>query len=226
MLSNVGRYPWLPIDVEFGLSKPHCGNNSSKSRYIQKLRRRLNYAYQKASKYSDQQAQKYKSSYDKSIKGPQLQVNNVVLVKIVAHKSRHKIQDKWELEEYLVVEQPIAGTPVYKVQPVTGSNIRTLHRNLLSPLGVKLGPDYKSDDSVLDEDSDSDDSIVETDPKTKLVGKRKTQEGKSFKGQSQNEIEEKKSQSKEEKHVEFESQIELFPESEPSSDSLPKEDNS
>ena len=134
-------------------------------------------------------------------------MNDVVLVKIVAHKSRHKIQDKWEPEEYVVIEQPIAGTPVYKVQPVTGGNIRTLHRNLLLPLCVKLEPDYKSDDSILDEDSDSDDSIVETNPKTKLVGKRKTQEGKSSKGQSQNEIEEKKSQSKEEKHVEFESQI-------------------
>ena len=47
---------------------PYCGDNSSKSRYVQKLRRRLNYAFQKASKYSHQQAQKYKSSYDKSMK--------------------------------------------------------------------------------------------------------------------------------------------------------------
>ena len=75
----------------------------------------------------------------------------------------------------MVVEQPIAGTPVYKVQPVTGGNIRTLHRNLLLPLGIKLEPDYKSDDSILDEDSDLDDSVVETDPRTKSVGKRKTQ---------------------------------------------------
>ena len=106
-------------------------------------------------------------------------MNDVVLVKIVAHKSRHKIQDKCEPEEYVVVEQPIAGTPVYKVQPVTGDNIRTLHRNLLLPLGIKLEPDYKSDDSILDEGSDSDDSIVETDPRTKVVGKREIQEGKS-----------------------------------------------
>ena len=189
------------------------------------MRRRLNYAYQKASKYSDQQAQKYKSSYDKSIKGPQLKVNDVVLVKIVAHKSRHKIQDKWEPEEYVVVEQPIASTPVYKVQTVTGDNIRTLHWNLLLPLGVKLEPEYKSDDSILDEDSDSDNSIVETDSKTKIIGKREIQEEKSSKDQCHDEIEERKPQSKEEKHVEFESQIELFPESEPSSDSLLKEDN-
>ena len=47
----------------------------------------------------------------------------------------------------MVAEQPIAETPVCKVQPVTGGNIRTLHRNLLLPQGVKLELDYKSDDS-------------------------------------------------------------------------------
>ena len=164
----------MPIDVEFGLTKPNCKDNSSKSRYIQKLRRRLNYAFQKASKYSEQQAQKYKSSYDKSIKSPQLQEKDVVLVKFVAHKGRHKLQDKWEPEEYVVVEQPISGTPVYKVQPVTGSNIRILHRNLLLPLGVKLEPDYKSDDSILKEDySSSDESLVMDDSKAKLYGRKK-----------------------------------------------------
>ena len=43
-----GRHPRLPIDVEFGLPKSNSGDNSSKSRYVQKLRRRLNYAFQKA----------------------------------------------------------------------------------------------------------------------------------------------------------------------------------
>ena len=148
-----GRHPRLPIDVAFGLHKPNCSDNCSKSRYIQKLRRRLNYAHKKASQYSSEQAQKYKTSYDKSVKGPQLQVNDLVLVKIVAHKARHKIQDKWESEEYIVIEQPIPGTPVYRVRPVTGTKVRTLHRNLLLPLGVKYQPDTDSDES------DSDDSV-------------------------------------------------------------------
>ena len=143
-----GRHPRLPTHVEFGLHKPNCSDNCSKSRYIQKLRRRLNYAHKKASKYSSEQAQKYKTSDDKSVKGPQLQVNDLVLVKIVAHKARHKIQDKWESEEYIVLEQPIPGTPVYRVRPVTGTKVRTLHRNLLLPLGVKYQPDIDSDDSV------------------------------------------------------------------------------
>ena len=148
-----GRHPRLPIDVAFGLHKPNSSDNCSKSRYIQKLRRRFNYAHKKASKSSSEQAQKYKTSYDKSVKGPQLQVNDLVLVKIVAHKARHKIQDKWESEEYIVIEQPIPGTPVYRVRPVTGTKVRTLHRNLLLPLGVKYQPDIDSDES------DSDDSV-------------------------------------------------------------------
>ena len=187
-----GRHPRLPIDVEFGLNKPNCSDNSSKSRYIQKLRRRLNYAFQKASKYSDQQAGKYKHSYDKSVKGPQLHEHDLVLVKIVAHKGRHKLQDRWEPEEYVVIEQPIAGTPVYKVKPVNGDNVRTLHRNLLLPLGVKLEPDYESDDSILEEDSDEDEGGFVGNPTMGSTDKLSHKE-------------KKEDSSKPKKHVKFES---------------------
>ena len=193
-----GRHPRLPIDVEFGLPKSNSGDNSSKSRYVQKLRRRLNYAFQKATKVANQQANKYKSSYDKTIKGPQLQEKDLVLVKIVAHKGRHKLQDKWEPEEYVVVEQPIAGTPVYRVQPVTEGNIRTLHRNLLLPLGVKLEPDYDSDDSILEEDdSSSDELVILEDNRNKVSDKGKAaSKSQSYPNES--------------KHVEFDSNIEIF----------------
>ena len=194
-----GRHPRLPIDVEFGLPKSNSGDNSSKSRYVQKLRRRLNYAFQKVNKVANQPAHKYKTSYDKSIRGPQLQEKDIVLVKIVAHKGRHKLQDKWEPEEYVVVEQPIAGTPVYRVQPVTGGNIRTLHRNLLLPLGVKLEPDYDSDDSILEEDdSGSDESIVPGDTKAKVCDRKRL-------------VKKTQPHSEENKHVEFDSNVDIFP---------------
>ena len=193
-----GRHPRLPIDVEFGLPKSNSGDNSSKSRYVQKLRRRLNYAFQKATKVANQQANKYKSSYDKSIKGPQLQEKDLVLVKIVAHKGRHKLQDKWEPEEYVVVEQPIAGTPVYRVQPVTGGNIRTLHRNLLLPLGVKLEPDYDSDDSILEEDDSSSDELEILEDKRKKVSDKRNVESWSH------------TYPKGSKHVEFHSHVDIF----------------
>ena len=154
------------------------------------------------------------------MKGPQLQEKDVVLVKIVAHKGRHKLQDKWEPEEYVVVEQWIAGTPVYKVQPVTGGNIRTLQRNFLSPLGVKLEPDYKSDDSILEEDySSSDESVVMADSKTKVKGKKKSLTTSS-KDNSQTEMKYEKLQSKEEKHVEFDSKLEISPDSTIKSDTV------
>ena len=193
-----GRHPRLPIDVEFGLPKSNSGDNSSKSRYVQKLRRRLNYAFQKATKVANQQANKYKSSYDKSMKGPQLQEKDLVLVKIVAHKGRHKLQDKWEPEEYVVVEQPIAGTPVYRVQPVTGGNIRTLHRNLLLPLGVKLEPDYDSDDSILEEDDSSSDELEILEDNRKKVSDKRNVESRS------------RTYPKGSKHVEFDSNVDIF----------------
>ena len=193
-----GRHPRLPIDVEFGLPKSNSGDNSSKSRYVQKLRRRLNYAFQKATKVANQQANKYKSSYDKSIRGPQLQEKDLVLVKIVAHKGRHKLHDKWEPEEYVVVEQPIAGTPVYRVQPVTGGNIRTLHRNLLLPLGVKLETDYDSDDSILDEDDSSSDELVILEDNRNKV----SDNGKA--------VSKSQPYSDESKHVEFDSNVDIF----------------
>ena len=52
-----------------------------------------------------------------------------------------------------MLEQPIPGTSVYRVRPVNGTKVRTLHRNLLLPLGVKYQPDIDSDES------DSDDSV-------------------------------------------------------------------
>ena len=127
-----------------------------------------------------------------------MQEKDLVLVKIVAHKGRHKLQDKWEPEEYVVVEQPIAGTPVYRVQPVTGGNIRTLHRNLLLPLGVKLEPDYDSDDSILEEDDSSSDELVILEDNRKKVSDKRKVESRS------------QTYPKGSKHVEFDSHVDIF----------------
>ena len=98
-----------------------------------------------------------------------------------------------------MVEHTIAGTPIYRVQPVTGGNIRTLHRNLLLPLGVKLEPDYDSDDSILDEDdSSSDESIIPGDAGTKVYDRKRL-------------VQKSQPHSEENKHVEFDSNVDIFP---------------
>ena len=106
-------------------------------------------------------------------------MNDLVLVKIVAHKARHKIQDKWESEEYIVIEQPIPGTPVYRVRPVTGTKVITLHRNLLLPLGVKYQPDIDSDES------DSDDSVCVDTSHSRSNQPEKVSQAKSVRFQSE-----------------------------------------
>ena len=100
---------------------------------------------------SPKQAQKYKSSYDKKVKGCQLQVNDIVLVKRVAWKGRHKIQNKWEPSEYIVIEQPNLRVPVYKVKSFEDNKIRILHRNMLLPLGVKFITEDESDQDSEEE---------------------------------------------------------------------------
>ena len=106
-------------------------------------------------------------------------MNDLVLVKIVAHKAKHKIQDKLESEEYIVIEQPIPSTPVYRVRPVTGTKVRTLHRNLLLPLGVKYQPDIDSDES------DSDDSVCVDTSHSRSNQPEKVSQAKSVRFQSE-----------------------------------------
>ena len=140
-----GRQPRLPIDFEMGLPIDVLGDSCSKTRYVQKLKQRLNFAYKKAKEMSQKQAVKYKTSYDKKIKGTQLRVNDIVLVKRVAWKGRHKIQNKWEPSEYVVIEQPNLKVPVYRVKSLEDNKIRVLHRNMLLPLGIKFIPEEESE---------------------------------------------------------------------------------
>ena len=77
------------------------------------------------------QQAKHRKLYDKRCRGAELEVGDLVLVKQSNWKGRHKIQDRWESEEYQVVGKPTPGVPVYNVQDIAGGRTRVLHRNLL-----------------------------------------------------------------------------------------------
>ena len=55
-----GRQPRLPIDFELGLPIDVLGDNCSKTRYVHKLKQRLNFAYKRAREMSQKQTKKYK----------------------------------------------------------------------------------------------------------------------------------------------------------------------
>ena len=67
-----------------------------------------------------------------------MDIGDLVLVKKTAWKGKHKIQDRWESDEYQVIAQPTPGIPVYKVKCIAGGRTRVLHRNLLLPLQGRL----------------------------------------------------------------------------------------
>ena len=68
------------------------------------------------------------------MQGAELDIGDLFLVRKTASKGKHKIQDRWESNEYQVIGQPNPGIPVYKVGCVAGCRTRVLHRNLLLPL--------------------------------------------------------------------------------------------
>ena len=82
-----------------------------------------------------------------------------------------------------MIEQPIPGTPVYRVRPVTGTKVRTLHRNLLLPLGVKYQPDIDSDEFDSDDSVHVDNSHSKSDPPEKVDSQ--TSQTKSVRFQSE-----------------------------------------
>ena len=58
------RHPQLPLDVEFGVRTPDIVVVSVEN-YIQKLQKRLKWAFNKALEIIEKQKTKYKSHYDK-----------------------------------------------------------------------------------------------------------------------------------------------------------------
>ena len=99
---------------------------------------------------------KHRELYDQKCRGAELEIGDLVLVKQTAWKGRHKIQDRWETEEYQVVGQPTPDVPVYTVKSVAGGRTRVLHRNLLLPLQGRI----RQEDRMREEGiSDSEDEV-------------------------------------------------------------------
>ena len=57
-----------PIDVAFGLHRTSCNVAFSKSRYVGRLNKRLEYAYDKARSFSEKEAQRSKNRNDRKAK--------------------------------------------------------------------------------------------------------------------------------------------------------------
>jgi len=137
-----GRKPRLPIDILFRLGSKH--EDQDYVTYISKLKDQLKYTYRLASTSQEKSAKANKKRYDRRIRGAVPVVGDRVLFKNIGLKGKHKIANKWQKEIYLIVGQNDPAIPVYQIQKESGNgNVRTVHRNLLLPLGLPLEPEIQ-----------------------------------------------------------------------------------
>jgi hypothetical protein len=128
-----GRNPRLPIDATLGL---HVEEQQPSSKCISDLKDRLLQAYHLATEAAQKDREKQKEGYDIRIRGPAIKPGDRVLLKVVSFDGKHKLADRWEQDPYIVVSQPNTDIPVYNLRKENNEGrVRTLHRNLLLPIG-------------------------------------------------------------------------------------------
>lgn len=129
-----GNNPRLPVDAAFGL---RVNEKEPSTQYIKDLRERIIQAHKLATAAAEKARNKQKECYNSKIRGGTVKIGDRVLVKIVAFEGKHKLADRWEPDPYIVIGQPNENIPVFVVKKENGEGRRrTLHRNLLLPIGI------------------------------------------------------------------------------------------
>ena len=151
-----GRTPRLAIDVFLGHEKEYTAT-------VDAVRKRLETAYKAATEAVHLAAKKQARNYNKKQRGRSLEVGDLVLLKNVGLRGKHKIADKWQQDPFVVDDKPNPDIPVYRIK--RGSEVKMIHRNLLLPVAlpypndVVYVPDTANeghDDAVEIEDEDDD----------------------------------------------------------------------
>ena len=143
-----GREPRTPVDEEFEVTFPFRKEKNIRE-YVQKLRERLNWAFNLAKEHMDKDAIQQKLYYDRKYHCMEVVPGDIVLIRQKVYGATHKIEDQWELLVYKVLEKH--DDLVYTVQRIgeTGDKlIRKLHRNMLYPFVSLMGGDGGADTAV------------------------------------------------------------------------------
>ena len=134
-----GHVPRLPIDIEYGVTQLEL-INKSRQNYARKLRARLNWAFKVAKDVNLKESERQKCYYDCKMHCQKLVVSDVVLVKEKGSSSNYKINDKWEMNPYMVLEHMKDDNgkqmPVFRLRKIVKVGApckKTLYRNMLYP---------------------------------------------------------------------------------------------
>ena len=104
-----GRHPRLAIDSYLGLDSQ---DDSCKSRehYVDKLKRRMRFAYRVAKSESDRNSRRYKGYYDSRVRDSKLEIGDKVLVRNVSVRGKCNLSDRWEKDVHVIIDIPIQSS--------------------------------------------------------------------------------------------------------------------
>lgn len=132
-----GREARLPVDVCFGVSADGV-STTSHQKYVVKMRRELQAAYQLAQSTAAKMNQDNKERYDHKVRYHCLSPGDRVLIRNLGLKGKHKLADRWRATPY-VVESQMSDLPVYCLKPMDGSGpVKVMHRNHILPIGQEV----------------------------------------------------------------------------------------
>ena len=121
-----GQKPWLSVDLYFGTKRTDM-NATASTKFIQQLCERLKWAYKTAQNVIEKE-KRHKWNYDRKVRCTQLAVGDLVLLKRIAFKGKHKIQYHWEDTLHCVEGQPYAWLPVFRITRVAGEGkVKIIH---------------------------------------------------------------------------------------------------
>ena len=85
-----GWKPYLPTDLLFGMNTADLKDNSIT--YIEKLKKKIEWAYQTANEAIKKEQERNKQQYDHKVRCTKLMVGDKILLRHTAFKGKHKIQ--------------------------------------------------------------------------------------------------------------------------------------
>ena len=102
---------------------------------METLRKHLEWAYQTATEHMEKDMERRKLYYDRKAHCMDIVVGDIVLVRQKVFGTTYKIEDRWEIPVYIVLEKHDNGM-TYKVKKIgdnSEESCKNLHRNMLYP---------------------------------------------------------------------------------------------
>lgn len=142
-----GQEPRLPVDFLLGrVPEPVAGSVDG---WVTEHQTRLQIAFEGAQDRLKLAAERRKAHHDGKVRDPSLEEGQLVYLRDLSVRGRHKIHDLWHSEVYTVIKAPRPGGAVYTIASATeSSRVKHVHRSLLKQ---RIGGEFPVNTSPSDQ---------------------------------------------------------------------------